>query len=83
MSLQQLLCPVFSMMYIILEGYDIVQARKCVSASCNVVFTKFPINSDMYDLRIVALNNSSITKEFRLTVGKQNKFLCNFVCLCF
>ena len=83
MSLQQS-CPVLSMMYIInLEGYDTVQARKCVSASCNVVFTEFPMNSDMYDLRIVALNNSNTIKEFRLTVGKQNKFLCNFVCLCF
>ena len=80
MSLQQSLCPVFSTMYIInLVEYETVQARKCVSASCNIVFTEFSMNSDMYDLRIVALNHSSTLKEFRLTIGKQNKFLYNSI----
>ena len=36
-----------------------------------MVFTEFPMNSDMYDLIIVASNHSNIMlKEFRLSVGK-------------
>ena len=35
-----------------------------------MVFTEFPMNSDMYDLKIVASNHSHTLKEFRLSVGK-------------
>ena len=35
-----------------------------------MVFTEFPKNSDMYDLKIVASNHSYTLKELKLTVGK-------------
>ena len=53
-----------------LTGYDTIQARRCASASCTVVFTELPASRYFYDLIVLATNSSYTLKEFKLIVGK-------------
>ena len=70
--LQQSECPQYNSLPLVYNVYftGCNQTRSCVSASCTVVFTEFPMNSDLINLIIVATNQTNTLKEFRLTVGR-------------